>query len=224
MSAEAVHPAPFNNPKLRRLPPPETLIFKDTFSRSGTSYPPDSTSLGISEVGGFPYGRGRQNSNIDPYGARIVNGAIGIVGNTPSAARVAVTANVGVSDGVFRAKLVSGQKNSDAHAIFRFIDPANHGMIVTAGGRWSLFSRVSGTSTLIAQGTVYAANGDELELWLNGSELQLFVNGVLSAQVTNSDNATGTRFGIQHNLPAGETATPLTLWDDLSLSSQGAWS
>lgn len=119
------------------------------------------------------------------------------------------------ADGVLTATCVSAGSVKQTGVVFRLSGPTSYLYLSRAASgdnRWTLFKRISGTSTVIQynpSGTLIA-NGDVVEVTLDGTTVEVRVNGLLIITATVSDQLTATNHGLY-----GGNSTLDATWDDI---------
>jgi hypothetical protein len=216
------------NSRLPTEPAPEIMIASDPFTRADSANPPTATSLGNTPVGNLPWGRAVSDASVTAnYGGVIVGNQLGVVAGTmPGARRVAATLNVGVSDFHLQFQLASGTKDTNMLVLFRYVDMSNHLFLTGVSGRWVIYKRVGGTGSLVYAPGVAAAtivDGGTVDLVTSGNSVTLTVGGTAFTTQTITDFATGaTTIGFGNTIASG-TSTPITLFDNVTVTRAGSW-
>jgi hypothetical protein len=228
MPAQVKRGALFNNPRLPIKSPPEYPYAGDPFDRGDTPFPPAAGQLGVTPLGKYQW----LNLSVDGVspsyaaGGAIVGGRMGVVGQSlPGSRRIATYFNAGISDARFQIRLVSGVKDTTVGIAFRLLDMNNYLFMTVISNKWALYKRVdgSGVQVYVPSNSFFASDGDVVDMLGNGTSVTPRVNGVSMPTQTITEFATATRVGIVQTLPAGTTATPLTLFDDVAVSRLGSW-
>lgn len=228
MPAQVKRGALFNNPRLPIKSPPEYPYAADAFDRGNTPFPPAAGQLGSTPLGAYQWLNLSTDGAAPSYaaGGAIVGGRLGVVGQSlPGSRRIAAYFNGGIADFRFGMRLVSGVKDTTFSIAFRLLDMNNYLFMTIIANKWALYKRVdgSGVQVYVPTNSFYASDNDYVDVLCTGTAVTPRVNGVSMPTQTVSDFATATRVGIVQTLPAGTTAAPLTLVDDLSMMRLGTW-
>lgn len=161
----------------------------DDFNRTGNvalggSTPSDGGSAWVEE-----------STNTIKTGTDVVSGRV-VAFNTGSA--FAAWLESGVTDHEASGKVVTSY--ADLGVIARVADVNNFYLWrvqSASGGATQLYKKVGGSFTLLASGSLTAADGDVLALRCVGTTITAYVNGASAATVTDSSLTAGTKAGIR---------------------------
>ncbi|MDP4224820.1 MAG: hypothetical protein Q8910_00420 [Bacteroidota bacterium] len=174
--------------------PQRKILFYDTYNRSNSS-----TTLGTSDSGQtYTY----------------VGGTFGISSNRAYVASYTSLprALVNINNSNCTLTGIVGTPATNMRFIFRYASSSNEWM-VDISSTYSLFKRVSGTTSTAASTTVTPVSGDVVKLVLVGQQIMLSINNTLVANIFDTFNQDATTYGI------GSIGTSNARWEELKIKS-----